>query len=104
MSELRRANIILLLISVDFNASDFIWDKELAVAIERHQEGTSRVVPIILRKCNWGGPSICRVAGAFPVMADPSLSTPTETWRTREIAEAVEQLVDQISDQLSVEV
>ena len=30
MSELGRADIILLLVSVDFNASDFIWDKELA--------------------------------------------------------------------------
>ncbi len=39
-SELQQANIILLLISVDFNASDFIWDKELAVAMARHKEGT----------------------------------------------------------------
>ena len=53
MSELDKANIILLLISVDFNASDFIWDKELASAMKRHEEGTAHVVPIILRRCEW---------------------------------------------------
>ena len=52
-SELQQANIILLLISVDFNVSDFIWDKELAVAMARHKEGTARVVPVILRRCDW---------------------------------------------------
>ena len=53
MAELAKANIILLLISVDFNASDFIWDKELAAAMERHEAGTARVVPVILRECDW---------------------------------------------------
>ena len=37
MAELQQANIILLLVSVDFNASDFIWDKELAAAMERQR-------------------------------------------------------------------
>ena len=53
MSELGKARIILLLISVDFNASDFIWDKEIDAAMKRHEAGTARVVPIILRKCEW---------------------------------------------------
>lgn len=103
MSELRRANIILLLISVDFNASDFIWDKELAVAMERHQEGTSRVVPIILRKCNWEGLPYAALQ-ALPRRARPVTEYPDRDVAYTEIAEAVEQLVDQINDQLSVRV
>lgn len=47
------ADIILLLISVHFNASDFIWDEELAVAMRRHEEGAARVLPIILSECVW---------------------------------------------------
>ena len=81
MSELQRANIILLLISVDFNASDFIWDKELAVAMERHRDGTARVVPIIMG--NAAGTAFrmphCR---RFRVAPAPSRTIPTVTSRT----------------------
>jgi len=51
--ELANADIILLLISADFNNSEYIWEKELSAAIARHEDGTARVVPIILRKCDW---------------------------------------------------
>lgn len=50
---IRRADIILLLISVDFNNSKYIWEKELAYAIDSHKNGTARVIPVILRKCEW---------------------------------------------------
>jgi len=101
MSELHRANIILLLISVDFNVSDFIWDKELAVAMARHHEGTSRVVPIILRKCNWDGLPYAALQ-ALPRHARPVTEYPDRDVAYTEIAEAVEQLVDHINDQLGV--
>jgi hypothetical protein len=51
--EISGADIILLLISVDFNNSQYIWDKELAVAMQRHENGDARVIPIILRECEW---------------------------------------------------
>jgi len=51
--ELAAADIILLLISVDFNNSKYIWEKELAVAMLRHESGEARVIPIILRACEW---------------------------------------------------
>lgn len=51
------ADIILLLVSVDFMASDYIWGKELKVALERHEKGEARVIPVILRETDWiGGP------------------------------------------------
>jgi len=51
--ELAHADIILLLISADFNNSEYIWEKELSAAIKRHEDGKARVVPIILRNCEW---------------------------------------------------
>lgn len=51
--ELEKAHIILLLISVDFNNSEYIWNKELASALERHKNATARVIPVIIRKCEW---------------------------------------------------
>jgi len=101
MSELQRANIILLLISVDFNASDFIWDKELAVAMERHRDGTARVVPIIMRKCSWDGLPYAALQ-ALPRRARPVTDYPDRDIAYTEIAEGIEQLVDQMNARLSV--
>ena len=47
----RSADIILLLISSYFLASPFCWEIELAEAIDRHDNGTARVVPIFVREC-----------------------------------------------------
>ena len=47
------ARIILLLVSSDFLASDYCYDIEMKQAMKRHEEGTARVIPIILRDCDW---------------------------------------------------
>lgn len=52
-NELLAADIILLLISVDFNNSRYIWEQELAVAMQRHEKDEARVIPVILRTCDW---------------------------------------------------
>ncbi len=49
----KKADIILLLISVDFNNSKYIWEKELKFALEGHEKGLVRVIPILLRDCEW---------------------------------------------------
>jgi energy-coupling factor transporter ATP-binding protein EcfA2 len=50
---LNTAQIILLLISSDFLASEYCWTKEMDPALERHNQGTAHVIPIILRPCDW---------------------------------------------------
>jgi hypothetical protein len=47
---LNRANVILLLISADFLASDYCYDVEMKRAMERHEAGEAIVIPIILRQ------------------------------------------------------
>jgi hypothetical protein len=49
---LKIADIILLLVSADFLASDYCYETELQVAISRHGEGAG-VIPVILRPCDW---------------------------------------------------
>jgi len=46
MHYLDKADMILLLISPDFIASDYCFDEEMSRAIERHEQGTARVVPV----------------------------------------------------------
>ncbi len=52
---LEAAAVVLLLVSPDFLASDYCYDRELARAMERHREGSARVIPVILRVCDWYG-------------------------------------------------
>ena len=93
MSELNKANVILLLISVDFNASDFIWEKELASAMKRHEEGAAHVVPIVLRKCEWSSLPYAKLQ-ALPRNATPVTEYASRDEAFTEIAVGIEKLVD----------
>ncbi len=97
MAALEKANIILLLISVDFNASDFIWDKELASAMKRHEEGTAHVVPVILRKCDWSKMPYAKLQ-ALPRNAKPVTEYPNRDEAFTEIAQGIEALVDYMNN------
>ena len=47
------ANIILLLVSPYFLASDYCYDIELSKALEMHESGEAVVIPVILHPCDW---------------------------------------------------
>jgi len=55
MQHLNHAQIILLLISVDFINSDFCYSTEMTQAIARHDAGNACVIPILLRPTDWKG-------------------------------------------------
>src|SRR5436305_11535747 len=46
---LNTADIIVLLVSPDYMASDYCYSIEMKRAIERHERGEARVVPVLLR-------------------------------------------------------
>ncbi len=46
-SRLNEAQIILLLVSPDFLGSDYCYSIEMRRALERHERGEARVIPII---------------------------------------------------------
>lgn len=60
---LEAAEIILLLISPDFLASEYIYDKELKRAMQRHEAGKARVIPVFLRPCDWKGAPFGKLQG-----------------------------------------
>lgn len=47
------ANVILLLISSDFIASDYCYQIEMTDSLLRHERGEAVVIPVILRPCAW---------------------------------------------------
>ncbi|HYG09392.1 MAG TPA: toll/interleukin-1 receptor domain-containing protein, partial [Pyrinomonadaceae bacterium] len=69
-AHLNSAHIILLLVSADFLASDYCYDIEVERAMERHEAGEARVIPIILRPCDWQSAPFGRLQ-ALPKDAKP---------------------------------
>lgn len=53
--ELAEADVILLLVSADFIASNYIWEVEIKKAIDRHNQGKAKVIPVYCRICDFGG-------------------------------------------------
>jgi TIR domain len=79
-AHLNSANIILLLISPDFIASDFCYSIEMKRALERHEEGAAQVIPILLRPISMDGLPIAHLQTL------PKNGTPVARWRNRDAA------------------
>ncbi len=77
---LNTADIILLLVSSDFIGSNYCWDVEVTTAIERHNTGKARVIPVILRKVDWSDTPFAKLQ-FLPKNADPVTS-----WTNRDEA------------------
>jgi len=80
MENLNRADIILLLISSNFIASDFCYKIEMERALERHNSDEARVVPIILRDCIW------ETAPFAELQVLPESAKAVNTWTNRDTA------------------
>ncbi len=90
---LASADIILLLISVDFNNSQYIWDKELKVALERHERNETRVIPVILRTCEWSEMPYAKLQ-ALPTGAKPISSFSDADAAYTDTAKGIRAVVD----------
>ena len=95
---LATADIILLLISVDFNNSQYIWDKELKVAMERHEKKEARVIPVILRTCDWSEMPYAKLQ-ALPTGAKAISSFADKDEAYTDVAKGIRMLVDHILSQ-----
>lgn len=50
---LKEADIYLFLVSINFLASEYIYENEIEIAIKKHKNGEAIIVPIIVRPCDW---------------------------------------------------
>ena len=92
------AGIILLLVSADFIASDYCYDVELKRALERHDAGNARVIPIILRAVDWH----CAPFGKLQAL--PKDGKPVTLWTDKDsawndVAAGIRNVVEQVRHQ-----
>lgn len=80
LANLDRADVILLLVSADFINSDYCYRVEMERAFERHEAGEARVIPVILRDCDWKHPPISNV------LVTPKDGRPVTSWANKDEA------------------
>ncbi|MGH6821461.1 MAG: toll/interleukin-1 receptor domain-containing protein [Methylocella sp.] len=51
--QLEACDLFLPLVSPDYLNSDYCYEREMTRALERHEVGDMRVVPIIIEPCDW---------------------------------------------------
>lgn len=78
--QLRSADLILLLISPDFLASEYANDIEVTLAMQRHKKGQAVVVPVILRPSPWESTEFAQL------QALPKDGLPVTKWPDRDDA------------------
>ena len=96
-AQLNAAHIILLLVSSDFLASDYCYDNEMVRAMERHEEDTARVIPVILRPCDWQAAPFGHL-NAVPTDGKPVTKHATLDDGFLDVARAVRQAAESIGD------
>lgn len=77
---LEQADIILLLVSPSFIASDYCWNKEVQRAMARHAASEALVIPIVLRPVDWAAAPFGKIQGL------PKNVKPVTTWANRDEA------------------
>jgi tetratricopeptide (TPR) repeat protein len=77
---LKSSSVILLLVTANFLASDYCHDVELRYAMQQHEQGNARIVPVILRPCDW------KTAIFAKLQALPTDGKPVVSWKDRDDA------------------
>jgi energy-coupling factor transporter ATP-binding protein EcfA2 len=88
-----RSDLILLLVSADFLASDYCYEMEMKSALERQARGEAKVVPIILRACNWQSGPLGKLQ-AIPKDGRPITSWPNQDEAWNEVTGAIRRLLE----------
>jgi internalin A len=91
---LKSADIILLMISPDFLASDYINDVEVKQAMAQHESGKSHVIPVFVRDCSWATAPFGKLQGV-PKGKAVKLWGDARDSAWREVSDWIRKIVDE---------
>ena len=95
---LRAADIVLLLVSIDFINSRYCYDIEMESALERERRGDVVVIPVIARNCMWKTTEFARL------QATPTDGKAIASWTDRDEAlTVVAQRITEVAERLMAE-
>lgn len=91
---LERADIILLLVSADFIASRYCYEKEMTRALERHEKKEARVIPVIVRDANLTGAPFSGLQ-YLPKDGKPVMKWTNKDSAWRNVSEGIEKVIEE---------
>jgi hypothetical protein len=80
--QIEAANLYLLLVSSAFIESDYCYQKEFALSLERQKAGEATIVPIIIRECDWK----IRDLRQFKALPEDGKAVSSGHWRDQDAA------------------
>lgn len=92
---LERADIILILVSSDYLASEYIHENGIERALKRHRLGLARVIPIMLRSVHWADTPLAKLqflpSGGRPISTAEDLDS---AWA--EVVSSLRLVIDEV--------
>lgn len=92
---LNTAQVVLLLISSNFLASDYCYDVEASRAMERSRAGDAHVIAVILRPVDWEGTPFSELQ-CLPTNAKPVTSWSNRDKAFADVAMGIRKVVDKL--------
>ena len=85
-----------MLVSPDSLATNYVWDIEMKMALERHERGEALVAPVIVRPCLWESAPFAKYM-VLPAKGKPitSWADQDEAWES--VARKLKELVEKIN-------
>lgn len=99
-TRLYEADIILILLSSNFMATQSIWEVEVKTALERREQGQVRIIPIVLRACDWRS----TVFGQIQPL--PRSGEPVFKWQDRDeawldVVQGIRRIIEKMNEGLA---
>ncbi|XXT19445.1 toll/interleukin-1 receptor domain-containing protein [Sorangium sp. So ce429] len=79
-ANLEASQILLMLVSADFLASEYCYKVEMLQALRKHDAGEARAIPVIVRPVDWSGSPLSEL------QALPKDAKPVTSWSNRDDA------------------
>ncbi len=94
-ANIERADIILLLVSADFVASDYCYDVEVKRALERADKQDVRLIPIIIRDVDWSSTPFAKFH-SLPHNGRAITRWPERDSAWRDVIEGIEKAAEEV--------
>lgn len=95
IDNLHAARIVFLLVTQNFIASKYCYEKELPIMLERHAKGEAVVIPIILDHCDWENSAFSHIQGLPPIV-QPLTDWPNPNKGLQESVKEIRRLIDEL--------
>jgi tetratricopeptide (TPR) repeat protein len=94
-AHLETASVILLLVSADFFASDYCVGVVMQRALQRQDEGSACVIPILVREIHWTDTPFAHLQ-ALPTDAKPLATWPDEERALADVAAGIRRAIEEL--------